>query len=179
LKIDNIENIHFPLSGYSFRISAKIYPKVFQDTENFSSAEADIKTFFSLKNLDDLVIALRAGGRKLLGQYPFFASASLGGRENLRGYSIKRFSGDASLFGQIELRKNLLDLKLILKTNLGLLTFIETGRVFAENENSNKWHPSYGIGAFLSYLNSALVFNTYVAFSPEDTIFSFGFDLPF
>ncbi len=179
LKIDNITNTHYPLSGYTVRIYAQIYPKVFKDTDNFSSVEADLKYFYQLKNLDDLVIGFRAGGKKLWGQYPFFASANLGGRENLRGYPIKRFSGDASLFGQLELRKELMDLKLILKSKLGLLTFMESGRVFAVNESSKKWHSSYGIGAFLSYLNSSLVLNTYVAFSPDDTIFSFGFDLPF
>lgn len=179
VKVNNIKNIRFPLSGYSISFLARIFPKTFNSSESFSSVETDLKWFYTIKSMDNLIIAWRMGGRKLWGKYPFYAAANLGGRENLRGYSFKRFSGDASLFGQLEIRKELTEIKLILKSKMGLFSFLESGRVYAVNENSKKWHPSYGAGLFLDYLNSALILNSYVAFSPEDTIFSFGFDMPF
>lgn len=179
ITLKNIDNIHFPKAGYAVEMVWSVFPKVFNIPESFETLDFDVRSYLTMKNFSNLTIALRTGARKVWGKYPFFAGASLGGRENLRGYLNQRFSGDASVFGQIELRNYLTDLKLILKSKLGVLTFAEAGRVYAANETSTKWHPSYGIGIWLAYLDYTLVLNSYVAFSPENTIFSFGFELPF
>ncbi|MDP2365652.1 MAG: BamA/TamA family outer membrane protein, partial [Ignavibacteria bacterium] len=179
IELNNIENKNFPQTGYSLKIFGSVFPAIFNVPKSFESVDIDFRTFITSKILPDITIAIRTGGRKVWGKYPFFAGATLGGRENLRGYLEKRFTGDASVFGQFELRNHLTDLKLILKGKLGLLAFIEAGRVFAANENSKRWHPAYGVGAWLSYLNAGLILTTYIAFSPESTIFSFGFELPF
>jgi hypothetical protein len=177
--LKNIDNIHFPKTGYSVEMLGSVFPAVFNIPKSFETLDIDFRSYFTMKDFSNLTIALRTGARKVWGKYPFFAGAALGGKENLRGYLNKRFSGDASVFGQLELRNYLTDLKLILKSKLGVLAFAEAGRVFAVNETSTKWHPSYGFGLWLAYLDSTLVLNSYVAFSPENTIFSFGFELPF
>ena len=88
----------------------------------------------------------------------------------MRGYNDGRFSGDAALFGQAELRLFISQLNLIFKSRIGINLFVETGRVFTENDISEKWHPSYGVGLWVAYLNSTLIGTTYLAFSPETTI---------
>ncbi len=98
---------------------------------------------------------------------------------SLRGYNDGRFSGDAAVFGQAELRLFITKMNLLLKSRVGINVFAETGRVFTDNDISEKWHPSYGVGLWVAYLNSTLIGTTYIAFSPETTIFNLGFGMGF
>jgi len=72
-------------------------------------------------------------------------------------------------------------MKLIFKSKLGMNLFIETGRVFIEDDiiDSSKWHSSYGGGLYLSYLEDTLVVSTYIAVSPDRVTFSFGFAMAY
>ncbi len=72
-------------------------------------------------------------------------------------------------------------MKVLFKTNFGINLFAETGRVFVEGDrlDSDKWHPSYGGGFWLSYLQETVVVNTYVAVSPDRFTFSFGFAMAY
>ncbi len=126
-----------------------------------------------------LTLALRASGEKVWGKYPFYAGATIGGIESIRGYNQDRFSGDAALFGQAEFRMFLTHLNLILRSKFGLNAFVETGRVWAAGEDSKKWHPSYGLGLWLNYLDGMFVISSYVATSPERTTFAIGLGMGF
>ena len=179
LEYNSIDNVKFPETGYSVVLDGEFYPKMFDLQGDFQTMNFDARAYFLFEQLNSSVLAIRIGGKKVWGVYPFYVGASVGGRNNLRGYLEKRFSGDASVFGQLELRTFITDLKLIFKSKLGVFAFAEAGRVFVKNESSNKLHPSYGMGVYLAYLNNRLILNSYVAFSPETTIFNFGAGLPF
>lgn len=176
---NSINNNNFPTSGYYFKLNSVFYPDIFNLQGDFQTLDFESRAYFFLKQLNSSSLMIRMGVQKVWGNYPFYAGATVGGRNNLRGYLEKRFSGDASVFGQLEIRTFITDLKLIFKSKLGMFAFAEAGRVFVPNERSSKYHPSYGLGAYLSYLNNRLVLNSYVAFSPETTIFNFGAVLPF
>lgn len=176
---NSINNNNFPTSGYYFKLNSVFYPDIFNLQGDFQTLDFESRAYFFLKQLNSSSIMIRMGVQKVWGNYPFYAGATVGGRNNLRGYLEKRFSGDASVFGQLQIRTFITDLKLIFKSKLGMFAFAEAGRVFVPNERSSKYHPSYGLGAYLSYLNNRLVLNSYVAFSPETTIFNFGAVLPF
>lgn len=176
---NSINNNNFPTSGYYFKLNSVFYPDIFNLQGDFQTLDFESRAYFFLKQLNSSSLMIRMGVQKVWGNYPFYAGATVGGRNNLRGYLEKRFSGDASVLGQLEIRTFITDLKLIFKSKLGMFAFAEVGRVFVPNERSSKYHPSYGLGAYLSYLNNRLVLNSYVAFSPETTIFNFGAVLPF
>jgi outer membrane protein assembly factor BamA len=161
------------------KFNGRLFPEIFSDPEGFYYAGFDLRSYFTPEFSSFATLALRAGGNKVFGKYPFFAGATLGGKNSLRGYNDHRFSGDAALFGQAELRLFLTSIHLILKSKIGLNLFAETGRVFIENDNSSKWHLSYGIGIWAAYLNSTIIGSTYVAFSPERTTFNLGLGLGF
>ena len=147
--------------------------------EAFYRTSFDVRTYFTPEFISFATLALRAGGTKVWGKYPFFVGATIGGKKNVRGYNDKRFSGDASLFGQAELRLFIAEITLILKSKLGLDLFIESGRVFTPMDSSNKWHPSYGAGIWLDYFHSEIIPTAYVAFSPDRTTFAFGLGMGF
>ena len=181
LEVDKRDNKIMTKQGFFGDFYASFFPKVFNIKESFYRAGGDIRGYVPMGLFKGATLALRAGGEKIWGEYPFYAASFLGGFENLRGYNRWRFSGDASLFGQAEVRIWLTKLKLILKNKFGMSLFAETGRVFVEGdfENSKKWHPSYGIGFWLSYLRDTIIVNTYVAASPDRLTFSFGFAMAY
>ena len=173
LGFDSRDNPDNPYSGFYFKVSGSYYPEILDNKSSFIKGGLDVRSYHTANFITDATLALRAGGEKIFGTYPFFKSAFLGGGDNLRGYNRERFSGDASLFGQAELRFYLTDLKLIINGRFGFFAFAETGRVFIEHDDSEKWHPSYGGGLWVSYLNRAVNLNLALANSEETLIFYF------
>jgi len=179
LEINGKDHAQYPLNGYWMNIYGKIFPDVYDIPETFYFAGFDLRSYLTSELISFATLALRAGGSKVFSKHPFYAGATVGGQNSLRGYNESRFSGDAALFGQAELRLFISQLNLIFKSKIGVNLFVETGRVFIENDSSDKWHPSYGIGLWVAYLNSTLIGTTYVAFSPERTTFNMGFGMGF
>jgi hypothetical protein len=179
LEIDGKDHPQYPLNGYWMNFYGKIFPDVYDIPETFYFAGFDLRTYLTSEVISFATLALRAGGSKVFSKYPFYAGATVGGQNSLRGYNDGRFSGDAALFGQAELRLFISQLNLIFKSRIGVNLFVETGRVFTVNDISEKWHPSYGVGLWVAYLNSTLIGTTYLAFSPETTILNLGFGMGF
>jgi hypothetical protein len=179
LEYDNRDHQEYPLKGYWINLFGRIFPEVFDIEETFYQSGFDLRTYLTPDFSSFATLALRAGGSKVFGKYPFYGGATIGGKDNLRGFNNKRFSGDAAVFGQAELRFLATPLNLIFKSKIGLNLFAETGRVFTENDTSEKWHPSYGLGLWVSYLNSTIIGSTYVAFSADRTTFNMGFGMGF
>ncbi|QQS37550.1 MAG: BamA/TamA family outer membrane protein [Ignavibacteriales bacterium] len=171
---DDRDNEDNPHSGFLINVSASITPDILDVKQNYYKAGFEIRKYFLLDFITENILALRTIGEKLWGEYPFYESVFLGGSENLRGYIRERFSGDAGLLGQLELRSFLTDVKLILKGKMGLSTFVEAGRVFTKNIKSEKWHPSFGGGLWVSYLDRMLNITLTLAKSDESLQFYFG-----
>ena len=179
LELDERNNQNYPTEGYFMKFTGRLFPEIFSDQEAFYYTGFDLRSYFTPEFSSFATLALRAAGSKVFGKYPFYGGATVGGKDDLRGYNDKRFSGDAAVFGQAELRFFVTPLNLIFKSKIGLNLFAETGRVFTENDSSEKWHPSYGLGVWVSYLNSTVIGSTYIAFSPERTTFNLGLGMGF
>jgi outer membrane protein assembly factor BamA len=177
LQYDTRDKQANPHKGFFLRLAYSYAPKLFDNRFNFTKARIDTRFFFRVKVITPMTAALRLGGAKTWGDYPFFKAAFLGGAGNLRGYSKKRFSGDAFLFGQFEVRAYLGPLKLILPGRMGFHLFSEAGRVFIEGENSEKWHPAYGGGLWMSFANRLLNTSLTIARSPEKFVVYFNLRL--
>lgn len=161
---DNKFNAH---SGLYLNLRGEYYPKLMDIEEFFAKASLDARFFHTFHALTDITIALRAGGEKIWGKYPFTHSAFLGWKRNLRGYKRERFAGDASIFGQAEMRMFLTKMFLLIIADVGVHGFIESGRVFYEGESSSLWHASYGGGFWVSYLNRLATIVTTFGISEE------------
>jgi hypothetical protein len=178
-EIDTRDNISNPFSGIYLNFTGSYYPKLLDNKNSFTKAFADIRGYFSTDLITNITLALRAGGGKIWGSYPFHQAFFMGGKENLRGYSRERFSGDSGLFGQAELRAYLTKLKFIIIGDFGFLAFAETGRVYTKNTDSKRWHPSFGGGFWMSFLQRTVNLSFTLATSPETTAFYFGTSLMF
>jgi len=150
LTIDQRSSATWPTSGYYLSLGARHYPELFDLISRFETFDADLRTYLSATLLTDWTLALRAGGQYNRGNYPFFESAFLGGIESARGYDLNRYAGDAAVYGGAEWRGFLANVRWIIPSELGILAFAESGRVYLEDEGSDQWHATYGAGLWLA-----------------------------
>lgn len=164
---DSRNNIYFPDTGFYLDASARYYPKVFNNPIDFSILRCDIRKYFSFNEASDMVLALRLGAQKNIGNYPFFKAAHLGGVDNLSGFVRERFSGDGYIFGQTDMRVYLSKMNFLVPGKIGFNLLGETGRVFLESEKSERWHFSFGLGIWITILDDLAGINFSVFKSRE------------
>lgn len=115
-----------------------------------------------------LVLVNRIGAGHNFGDFEFYQAQYLGNEDNLRGYRKYRFAGTSKLYNNIEMRLKLANFKTYLfPGSLGLLAFYDTGRIWADNDESDKWLSGYGGGFWISPLRRLVLTITYAA-SKED-----------
>ena len=151
-----------PTRGLYWNTNASFYYNLDNAGKTFNQITSELSLFMSFKKPHRTVFAFRVGGSANIGDYEFFQASSLGGKTNLRGYRATRFSGDASLYQNSEIRFKLFKFSTyISKGELGVLAFNDIGRVWLEGENSNQWHHGYGGGIWASPFNIAVLSATY------------------
>jgi hypothetical protein len=174
---DSRTNKDFPVGGIYFLTAGGVFPPLKKDQSPFYKLKSEAKLFFSSPSIRLSSIALRAGGEKVWGNYPFFEAAFLGGETSLRGFERNRFAGDASVYTSVELRFFLTDFKMFVPIYTGLTALGDAGKVFYNGDPSGKIRTSYGGGVWVSFVKPEYLLSLYVARSVEDTGFylSLGF----
>jgi hypothetical protein len=186
--------------GVRVDVSARYYPPVLDNADGFTKLRASGSADFGSPFGSPVLLGLRVAGERIWGRYPFFEAASIGGAtlphpldvaggstgNLLRGYDLNRFSGDASIVGNAELRLPVGRYDPFVPLRFGLLALADVGRVFLAEETSGRWHPSAGGGAWVALraaAGSGIEFANAVSFavvrSDEQTAFylsgTFGF----
>lgn len=148
-------------------------------TESFTKISSNWSSYLSFSQRPRIVYVFKVGGEKLFGNYPFYEAAKLGQHENLRGYRLTRFYGDASFYLNTEIRiRGKQFNSYVMNGTAGLLLFNDLGRVWLKNENSSKWHNGYGFGLWVSPFDMAL-FSISFAKSKEDKLINFTLNYQF
>src|SRR4029079_19755759 len=84
LRYDNRDNTRFPRSGVTFTASGSAYPAMWDVQHQFEQLSAVVATYLSAPVLTRPVLALRAGGKKVFGDFPFYEAAFVGGGATVR-----------------------------------------------------------------------------------------------
>jgi hypothetical protein len=169
LRYDSRDRALMPRTGLFLEVGGSAFPPVWDVDSTFGEVHGDISTYLSVPAPLDPTLALRVGGRKLWGRYPYFEAAFIGGASTVRLGRINRYAGDASAYGSTELRLSLTRVKVILPATLGVFGLADAGRVFLAGESSDTWHTAVGGGVWLSYLERAYTLSLAVAKSDERT----------
>jgi hypothetical protein len=156
--------------------NASGYPAVWDVNSAYESLEGSAASFITVPLPRYPVIALRAGGKKLWGDFPYFDAAFLGGGSSFRTEHRQRFAGDASAYGSAELRYPLVEFPFILPLNVGALAFGDAGRVYVDGDSPGGWHTAAGagfwVGAFNPGMNLSVLFTNR---SNHRVVLSLGF----
>ncbi|MFC2156464.1 ShlB/FhaC/HecB family hemolysin secretion/activation protein [Acidobacteriota bacterium] len=166
----NLQTEKFPDSPtrlFQFFGKGSLYPGLFDVEKSFGSVQGNI--VLNIPLIRRLALSFRVGGKKVFGRFPFHEAAFLGGSDTVRGFRRERFAGDASLYGNVELRLKLGRALIIIPGEWGIFGLMDVGRVYLKGENSTKWHRAVGGGLFFSVLDLSTVFSLAVAQSEERT----------
>jgi hypothetical protein len=168
------DNVAWPMHGGTFELSGSFYPEMGDVVSRFGKAKASATGYLTAEDWPlRPTLALRAGGAKIWGDFPYQEAAILGGSQGLRGFPEERFRGDASLFGGAELRLRFGALPTLLPGSWGLTGSTESGRVWLAGEDSDRWHGTYGGGLWVSIIDT-FTLTMSVARSDEGTRFLYG-----
>ncbi|MBT8287959.1 MAG: phosphoesterase [Flavobacteriaceae bacterium] len=84
--------------------------------------------------------------------FQFFQAPSIGANNGLRGYRNERFTGKSAFVQSTDLRWNLTNLRTgFMPISIGIYGGADYGRVWIENDNSEKWNNSFGGGLFVNF----------------------------
>ena len=160
----NADNPANPTTGLSF--NATLGQKF--NLENTSRSYTWLGGYFGIYlGGPRLVLASKVGARHVEGDYEFFQAATLGARNNLRGFRNERFTGQTAFFHQNDLRLRLFNVEnYVLPFTLGITGSYDYGRVWQHGETSDIWHDAWGGGLWLSPFDLTVI--TFSYFKSDD-----------
>ena len=182
LSVEGRDSTVFPRRGFFAAARGTYFPKAWDVESDFGQVNGNLNGYFSAGRVATL--ALRVGGKKVFGTYPYMEGAVIGEgglgvgalaepEDTVRGYRARRFLGDASAWANSDLRLRVSHVTLVLPGEWGVNGFADVGRVWLGGETSQKWHPGYGGGLWLSLLRDRMGFSVGLAHSVEDDIIYF------
>jgi len=168
-----------PARGYLVEGGGSVYPTLFDvDQGAFGELHGQAAAYFSPEG-GNPTLAVRAGGKKVWGVFPFAESAFVGGSHNVRGLRSERYAGNASLYGSAEFRVFLMRTFLLAPSDLGVFALADFGRVYADGESSSTWHNGVGGGIWLAPLRRSSTVQISLAHSEGRTGFYLGLGFAF
>ena len=159
LELDRTDDDAIPTSGWRLNADVAAYPLTSGGSEGmFGTALARASLYVPLGATGGPHLALRMGGALASGEYPAQFAASLGGRSSLRGYSWRRYTGDAAANGGAELRVPLGTVNVFVRSEIGVFALADAGRVWYGGASDGGWHTGTGGGFWLAAFGKAVSF---------------------
>jgi hypothetical protein len=168
-RFDSRNRLHAATRGWTVEVTGRVFPAWWDVEEVFGDVAVEATTFLSPKLPLHPTFAFRAGGKKIWGPYPYFEAAYIGDAGTVRLGRDNRYAGDASAYGNAELRLGLGRATIVLPTDFGVFGLADVGRVFLEGENSDVWHSSFGGGIWLAPIARDYTVSAAVAAGDERT----------
>lgn len=179
VEIDTRDRGSYPTRGVTLRVEGRVYPPVGDVDTTYGAVEGSATTYLTAPAPLKPTLALRVGGKVVLGPYPFFEAATIGDARTARLGHQHRFAGDAAAYGNVELRLRLSRFFFILPGELGVFGLADGGRVFLEGETSDTWHTAFGGGLWISVLGPDNVLSAALAASDDRTALYLGLGMTY
>jgi len=158
LDFTSVDNVIAPRRGANFHLSYDYQINLTDNQQSFGQFQTHLSMYFPIGGNLKYVLATRIGTAINSGQTDFFKRPFLGGNTNLRGFRAERFRGDATFYHNTDIRLKLFEsINRVLPLTMGFHAGFDHGRVWLEEENSNKWHYSYGGGIWLAPVNFVIL----------------------
>ncbi|MFL5593050.1 MAG: hypothetical protein ACJ785_00375 [Gemmatimonadaceae bacterium] len=137
-------------------LTASAYPGMLDARTAYEKVGGVVSTYLSVPARWRPVLALRGGGEKLFGDFPYFDAAFIGGSRSLRTEHRQRYAGDAALYGTTELRVPIGTFPVIIPLNIGAIGFADFARVYVNGESPGGWHHGGGAGLWFGFVRPDL-----------------------
>ena len=161
LTVEAVEGGANPRQGFRFKSEVDVNAGLVESEDTYATLTSRLTLYYSPSLSPQLTLAARAGGAHNVGAFPFFDANTLGGSANLRGYRGTRFAGRTNFYQNLDVRLELLNFASYLGYGrLGLLGFVDNGRVWTDGERSDVWHQGYGGGLWAYVFEAATLVGT-------------------
>jgi hypothetical protein len=156
--LQSVDDFINPMQGFRWNNNAELNIGVQNTSKTYSSLSSALSIYWSPILHHQLTLATRFGIEHNIGSYPFYDANTLGGKQTLRGLLSNRYAGRTSFYNNIETRTKLFDFQnYLLGGEMGVLGFVDHGRVWTDGESSDKWHFGAGGGLWMSVFNMAVI----------------------
>ena len=170
VRIDTRDRQLAATRGVLVTAGGSFFPGVFDVEEAFGEVHGEAATYLTARALPlEPTLAIRAGGKRVWGRFPYQESAFIGDNATVRLGRQNRFAGESSLYGGAELRLFLTQFNVVLPGDFGIFGLGDVGRVYLDGESSDKWHAAGGGGIWVSFLSRANTVSLAVARSEDRT----------
>jgi hypothetical protein len=174
LAYDTRNLISAPTHGAHIFLEGKYFPALWDVESGFGYLHIESSAYLTASSISlQPTVAIRVGGERVFGEYPFHEAAFIGGGglthsgSTVRGFYAQRFAGDSAIYGNAELRLRLSEIYFFFPGEMGLFVLGDVGRVYFGGEDSKKWHRAIGAGIWLSLLDRKNTFSIALAKSDE------------
>ncbi len=150
--VDFTGSVNPPVWG-TFELTGSVFPAVWDVEGTYESIAAVATGFLTFPVLTKPILALRAGGQRLFGDFPWFDAAFIGGSSSIRTERRQRYAGNASVYGTAELRVPVAKFPLIFPLDVGVLGFTDVARVYYNGDSPGGWHSGVGGGFWVGVVN--------------------------
>jgi hypothetical protein len=155
----NVNNRSVPTKGLMFFAGAGYTENILVEGKGFATYNSILQLYVPL--FGKFSYATRNGITTVQGEPEFYQYASVGGSQTIRGFRRDRFWGKTAFYNSNEIRW-ITDLNsYYMKGKIGVLGFVDDGRVWMPGEKSNLWHVGYGGGILLAPFDLATMSLTY------------------
>jgi hypothetical protein len=155
----NVNSIIYPTKGVHFVLGGGYVQNLNDKDRAFAKINSSFAFYVPVSK--SFTLAVRVGGGTLAGEADYYHMNTLSGNENLRGYPRERFFGKSSFYNNNELRWVTNTRNIVFNGKIGLMGFVDQGRVWEPGEQSNTWHTGYGGGVILIPFNKVTLVGTY------------------
>ena len=170
---DNTNNDVFPTRGVHWENELVSVAGLTSTSNTYTKFNSDMTIYASLRDPAKLIGVVSFGGSRIFSKsFEFFQAVAIG-NNRLHGFRASRYLGKSTLYGSMELRYRLFNLKsYIIPGPIGLTGFYDIGRVWMDGEDSKRWHSAYGGGFYFVPYNKFMVSGS-IGFSGKENMFTF------
>lgn len=178
----NQDNASYPTLALDMELTAGYKTNIDSGNANngFTYLNPSFGITHKLSESGTIVIATKMAGELVLGDdFEFYHGAQIGGNNGLRGFRNERFTGKYGFYQNTDLRFALGKIKTnIIPMRYGMSLGFDYGRIWTENDTSDKWHNSPGVSFWINGMGAISANIAYFDSSDGGRIvFGIGFSL--
>lgn len=140
--------------GWTLDTEVSAFPPILDFDKTVTTATAVAAAYVPVAS-NGVHLAMRIGGASASGPVPVQEAPWIGGLSTVRGFTSRRYTGDRSAFGSVELRVPIGYVPLLVRWRLGVFGLADAGRVWLDGKSPGGWHSGFGGGLWLASLGQA------------------------
>ncbi len=170
---DNRNDVLFPTRGILWKNEMLATTGLTSGSHRYSRISSDMTIYASQKEPARVIAIFRVGFGHIFGKnYEYFQGLDLGANNNLQGFRKNRYVGKSATYSSLEVRVKTFELKsLFFPGPVGLIGFVNAGRVGLKDIRQKNWHGAIGGGIYYIPFNLFFISAT-AGFSGGEKIYN-------